>query len=71
MLSEDYKDMLRALSDEKVKFLPVGAFGASKILAKIADNASFDNVRVKGAPTSTTYTYPSVRPGVKLRGISA
>ena len=26
MLNEDYKDMLRALSDEKVKFLLVGAY---------------------------------------------
>ena len=26
MLNEDYKDMLRALSDEKVKYLPVGAY---------------------------------------------
>ncbi|MBW1994396.1 MAG: hypothetical protein JRI77_08090 [Deltaproteobacteria bacterium] len=26
MLNEDYKDMLRALSDEKVKFLLIGAY---------------------------------------------
>ena len=26
MLNEDYKDMLRALSDENVKFLLVGAY---------------------------------------------
>ncbi len=26
MLNEDYRDMLRALSDEKVKFLLVGAY---------------------------------------------
>ena len=26
MLNEDYKDMLRALSDEKVRFLLVGAY---------------------------------------------
>ncbi len=26
MLNEDYKDMLRALSEEKVKFLLVGAY---------------------------------------------
>ena len=26
MLNEDYKDMLHALSDEKVKFLLVGAY---------------------------------------------
>jgi len=26
VLNEDYKDMLRALSDEKVKFLLVGAY---------------------------------------------
>ena len=26
MLNEDYKDMLRVLSDEKVKFLLIGAY---------------------------------------------
>jgi hypothetical protein len=26
MLNEDYKDMLRALSDEKVRFILVGAY---------------------------------------------
>lgn len=26
MLNEDYKDMLQALSDEKVKFLLIGAY---------------------------------------------
>ncbi len=29
MLNDDYKDMLRALSDEKVKFLLVGAYALS------------------------------------------
>jgi len=49
MLNEDYKDMLQALSDEKVRFLLVGAYAlaahgyprATKSLSRIVHCLGF------------------------------
>jgi hypothetical protein len=49
MLNEDYKDMLQALSDEKVKFLLIGAYAMA---AHGYPRATMDNRYLGNALTS-------------------